>query len=100
MVIIVCTIAFGGDNCLGNVLDFFLIIKEIKEEIEEIKFSKIIYLIAHNGSGFDTSIIFYILPFDKRIVNIVKNGKGILELKILNGNIQHIKRQIPQYLHF
>ena len=33
---------------------------------------------AHNESGFDTWIVSNNLPCDKRIVNIVKNGKSIL----------------------
>ena len=37
---------------------------------------------------------------DKRIVNIIKNGKGIIELKVFIGYIQNGKKQIPQYLHF
>ena len=37
---------------------------------------------------------------DKRIVNIIKNGRGIIELKVFNGNIEKTKKQIPQYLHF
>ena len=37
---------------------------------------------------------------DKRIVNIIKNGKGIIELKAFNGNIEKNKKQIPHYVHF
>ena len=36
----------------------------------------------------------------KRIVNIIKNGKGIIELIAFYGYIQNVKRQIPQYLQF
>ena len=42
---------------------------------------------ARNGSGFDTWIILNILPCDKHIVDIIKNGKGIISLKIFNGYI-------------
>ena len=56
---------------------------------------------AHNGSGFDTWIILIILRCDKHIVgDIIKNGKGIIELKIFNGLIYKNNKQIPQYLHF
>ena len=56
---------------------------------------------AHNRSGFDSWIVINILSCDKRIVNIIKNGEGIIELKIFNGFIQKSSRkQIPQYLHF
>ena len=55
---------------------------------------------AHNGSGFDTWIVLNNLSCDKRIVNIIKNNKGIIELKVFNGYIQNGNRQIPQYRHF
>ena len=55
---------------------------------------------AHNGSGFDTWILLNNLPCDKHIVNISKNGKGIIELKVFNGLIEKYNKQIPQYLHF
>ena len=42
------------------------------------------------------------LTCDKRIVDVIKNGKGIIELKVFNGYIQNktSTKQIPQYLHF
>ena len=55
---------------------------------------------AHNGSGFDTWIILNNLPRDKHIVDIIKNGKSIIELKVFNGLIEKNNKQIPQYLHF
>ena len=55
---------------------------------------------AHNGSGFDTWIILNNLPCDKRIVDIIKNGKSIIELKVSNGFIYKNNQQIHQYLHF
>ena len=56
---------------------------------------------AHNGSGFDTWIILNNLPCDKHIVgDIIKNGKGIISLKVFNGYINKNNKQIPQYLIF
>ena len=55
---------------------------------------------AHNGSGFDTWIVLNNLPCDKRIVNMIKDGKGIIEFKVFNGYIEKNKKQIPQFLHF
>ena len=93
------TIAFDGDNCVEKGLDFCLKLKgkdykDKKGKILEYNFQ----LHAHNGSGFDTSIVLNNLPCDKRIVNRIKNGKGIIELKVLNGCNE--KKQIPQNLHF
>ena len=55
---------------------------------------------AHNGSGFDTWIILNNLPCNKHFVDIIKNGKSIIELKVFNGLIRKNNKQIPQYLHF
>ena len=53
---------------------------------------------AHNGSGFDTWIVLNNLPCGKHIFDVIKNGKGIIELKVFNGYVGN--KQIPQYLHF
>ena len=95
------TIAFDGDDCVSKALDFCLKLKG--EERKDNKNKILEYnlrLHAHNGSGFDTWIVLNNLPCDKRIVNIIKNGKGIIELKVFNGYIQNNKKQTPQYLHF
>ena len=95
------TIAFDGDNCVEKALDFCLKLKgeEYKDKKEEI-LEYNLQLHAHNGSGFDTWRILNYLPCDKRIVNIIKNGKRIIELKVFNGWIEKNKKQIPLFLHF
>ena len=40
------------------------------------------------------------LPCDKHSNDIIKNGRGIISSRVLNGYIQNGKRQIPQYLSF
>ena len=40
------------------------------------------------------------LPCDKHIVDIIKNGKRIIELEMYIGYIEKNNKQIPQYLHF
>ena len=93
------TIAFVGDKCISNALDYCLKLKEerkVKNKIVEYN----LQLHAHNGSGFDTWIILNNLDCDKHIVTIIKNGKGIISLKIFNGYIEKNKKQIAQYLIF
>ena len=93
------TIAFAEDNCINNALDYCLKLKEeqkVKNKINEYN----LQLHAHNGSGFDTWIILNNLSCDKHIVDIIKNGKSIKELKVFNGLIHKNNKQIPQYLHF
>ena len=95
------TIASDGDNCVEKALDFCLKLKG--QEYKDKKGKVLEYnlqLHAYNGSGFDTWIVLNNLPCDKRIVQIIKNGKAIIELKVFNGYIEENKKQIPQYLHF
>ena len=55
---------------------------------------------AHNCGGFDTWILLNSRPCDKHFVDIIKNGKGIISLKVFNGLIYKNNKKIPQYLHF
>ena len=94
------TIAFAGDNCINDALDYCLKLKgegrKVKNKIVEFN----LQMHAHNGSGFDTWIILNNLPCDKHIVDIIKNGKSVIELKVFNGLILKYNKQIPQYLRF
>ena len=82
------TFVFDGDSCICTALDFFSKFKgeerKVKNRIVEYNF----HLHAHNGSGFDTWIILNNLPWDKNIVDIIKNRKGIISLRIFIGYIQ------------
>ena len=77
---------------------------KVKGEEYKDKIGKIleynIQLLAHNASRFDNWKVLNILPCDKRVVNIIKNGKGIIKLKVFNGYIEKNTKQIPQYPHF
>ena len=64
---------------------------KIKGEERKVKIKSLEYnlqLHAHNGSGFDTWIILNNLPCDKHNVDIIKNGNGIIRMRIFNGYIQ------------
>ena len=94
------TIAFSGDNCINNALDYCLKLKGEERKVKNKIVEYNLQMHAHNGSGLDTWIILNNLPCDKHIVDIIKNGKGIIELKVFNGLINKNNKQIPQYLHF
>ena len=94
------TIAFAGDNCINNALDYCLKLKGEERKVKNKVVEYNLQMHAHNGSGFDTWIILNNLPCDKHIVDIIKNGKGIIELKVFNGPIYKNIKQFPQYLHF
>ena len=95
------SIASDGDNCVEKALDFCLKLKGEERKVNNKIVEYNLQLHAHNGSGFDTWIILNNLPCDKHIVgDVIKNGKGIKELKVFNGYIEKNNKQIPQYLHF
>ena len=96
------TIAFMGDDCINNALDFCLKLKgEERKTINNKIVEYNLQMHAHNGSGFDTWIILNNLRCDKHIVgDIFKNGKGIISMKKFNGYIAKNNKQIPQYLIF
>ena len=94
------TIAFAGDNCIGNALDFCLKLKGEERKVKNKIIDFNLQMQPHNGSGFDTWIVLNNLPCDKHIVDIIKSGKGIIELKVFNGLIYKNNKQIPQYLLF
>ena len=98
---IIDTIAFSGDDCINNALDYLLKLKGEERKVKNKIVEYNLQMHAHNGSGFDTWIILNNLPCDRHIVgDIIKNGKGIIELKVFNGLIYKNNKQIPQYLHF
>ena len=92
-------IVFEGDICFESALDFCLKLKGDERKVKKKVGENNLQFYAHNGSGFDTWIILINLSCDKHIVNIIKNGKSIIELKIINGCIENKERQTPQNLH-
>ena len=95
------TIVFDGDDCIEKALDYLLKLKGEERKVNNKIVEYNLQMHAHNGSGFDTWIILNNLRCDKHIVgDIIKNGKGIIELKVFNGYIYKNNKQIPQYLHF
>ena len=82
------TSSFEGDDCVGKPLDFLLEFKGEERRVDNKTVEYNLQLDAHNGSGFGTWIILDNLPCDKNIVDIIKNGKAIIFLKVFNGYIQ------------
>ena len=80
---------------LDHVLSFKGEPKKVKNKIVEYN----LYLIAHNGSGFDSYVILNNLPQWRKVVKLNKSGAGIISLKIFNGYVDE-KKKIPQYVHF
>ena len=92
-------VVFKGTDCINEMLDH---VSSFKGEPKKVK-NKIVeynlYLIAHNGYGFDSYVVLNNLPQWRSVVKLIKNGAGIVCLKIFNGYVDPVKK-IPQYVHF
>ena len=80
---------------LDHVLSFKGEPKKVKNKIVEYN----LYLIAHNGSGFDSYVVLNNLPQWRSVDKLIKNGAGIISLIIFNGYVDQNKK-IPQYVYF
>ena len=87
------TLVFDGDNCVSIALDFLLKLKGEERKVKNRIVEANLQLHAHNGSGFDAWIILNNLPCDKHIVDIIKNGKDMISLRVFNGYIYNGKNK-------
>ena len=79
---------------LDHVLSFKGEPKKVKNKFLEYN----LYLIAHNGSGFDSCVVLNNLPQWRSVVKLIKNGAGVVSLKLFNGYVDKNKK-LPQYVH-
>ena len=74
---------------------------KIKEKLKKVN-KKIVrdysYILANNGSDFDSCGVLNILPQWRAVVSLIKNGSGIVSLKIFNGYVDQNKKT-SQYVH-
>ena len=78
-------------------LDYVLQFKGEPKRINNKIVNYNLYLIAHKGSGFDSYVVLNNLP-QWRTFKLIKNGSGIVSLKIYNGYVD--RKKVPQYVHF
>ena len=79
---------------LDHVLWFEGEIKKVKNKIVEYN----LYLIAHNGSGFDSYVVLNSLPQWRSVVKLIKNGADNILLKIFNGYLDQNKKFLNTYI--
>ena len=93
----VCIVLKGLNNfneMLGHVLQF-------KEEAKRMNNKNVeynLYLKAHEGSGFDSYVVLNNLPQWRTVVSLIKNGLGIVSLKIFNGYVDPIKKILQKFI--
>ena len=97
---------FEGENCITELFERLRLLKgepkKINRNGKEFIAEYDLKLIAQYGSGFDTWIILNNLPSWCRIINLIKNGKRTISLKIFNGIVivKAKSKGQPQYLTF
>ena len=92
-------VVFKGSDCINEMLDHVLSFKGEPKKVKNKIVEYDLYLKAHNGSGFDSYVVLNNLPQWRSVVKTIKNGAGIISLKIFNGYVDPVKK-IPQNVHF
>ena len=94
-----CIVFKGLDN-INKMLDYVLQFKGEPKRINNKIVKYNLYLIAHKGSGFDSYVVLNNLLLQWRtVVSLIKNGSGIVSLKIFNSYVDPVKK-FPQDVHF
>ena len=57
-----------------------------------------LYLIAHNGSGFDRYVVINNFPQWPSVVNLIKNRAGLVSLKIFNRYVDQNGKTLSMYI--
>ena len=53
---------------------------------------------GHNESSSDSYVILNNLPEGRNVVNLIKNGAGIISLKIFNGYVDENKKSFHMFI--
>ena len=92
-------VVFKGTDCINKMLDHVLSFKGESKKVRNKIVEHNLYLIAHNGSCFDSYVVLNNLPQWRSVVKLIKNGAAIVSLKIFNGYLDQIEKT-PQNVHF
>ena len=57
-----------------------------------------LYLLAHKGSGFDSYVVLNNLPQWRTVVSFIKNGAGIVSVKIFKGFLDPDKNFLIMFI--
>ena len=88
---------FDDENFKTKMLVYLIKLTGEERDIGNNTVKTSLQLHAQNVSGFDTWIIANSLPCNRRLGDMIKNGKGIISSKVFIGYVQNNKKQIPQY---
>ena len=85
-------VVFKGIDCINELLDHVLSFRVESKKIKKIVEYNL-YLIAHNGTGFDSYVLLNNLPQRRSVVESIKNGAGFISLKRFNGYVDQNKKK-------
>ena len=85
------SVVFKGTGCIKKLLDRVLSFKREAKKVNNKVVENNLYLIAQNGSGFDSYVVIINLPQWRTVINSIKNGAGVVSLKIFNGYVDQNK---------
>ena len=92
-------VVFKGSDCNNEMVDHLLSFKGGAEKINTKIVDFNLNMIAHKGSDFDSYVVINNLPQSQIVVNLIKNGAGIISLNLFNGCVDE-KKKFPQKVHF
>ena len=91
-------IVFKGLDKLKEMLDYVLQFKEELKKVTNKFVDYILYVLAHKGSGFDSYVVLNNLHQWPSVVSLIKNGAGIVSLKIFIGYVDQIKKNLNMFI--
>ena len=90
-------VVFKRTVCTNEMLDPVLSFKGEPTRVKKIVEYNL-YLIAHNGNGFDSYVVLNNLPQWRNVVKLIKKGVGIVSLKKFNGYVDQNKKNLNTYI--
>ena len=79
-------------------LDHVLFFTGEPEKVKKKTVEYNLYSIAHNESGLDCYVVLNNLPQWRNVVELIKNGAGIISLKIFNGYVDEKKKFLSMFI--
>ena len=90
-------VVLKGTDCNNEMLDHVLSFKGEPKKVKKIVEYNL-YVIAHNGSRFDSYVVLTNLPHWRSVAKLIKDGAGFISPKIFNSFVD--EKKTPQYVHF
>ena len=90
-------VIFKGIDCINEMLDHVLSFKGEPKKVKNKFVEYNLYLIAHNGSGFDSYVVLNNLPQWRSVVELIKNGAGIFLLNVFNGYVDEKEKFLNMF---